>query len=103
MSTADDLGSSATDARTMKYPTPWQQKTMWTALTALFITFLVVIVCSVVWVAANGVSFLPPILIPVGIAGILAYLLDPVVTKICKGGLGRTKAVLLVFAIGFFF
>lgn len=87
----------------MKYPTPWQQQTMWAALTALFIAFLVVIVCSVVWVAANVISFLQPILIPVAIAAILAYLLDPVVTKMCKGGLSRSKAVLLTFAIGFLF
>ncbi|MEY2526941.1 MAG: hypothetical protein QOE73_1712 [Verrucomicrobiota bacterium] len=103
MNQVDDVGSSTTDARTMRYPTPWQQKTMWSALTALFIALLAVIVCSMVWVGANVVSFLQPILIPVAIAGILAYLLDPVVTKICKGGLGRTKAVLLVFAIGFLF
>ena len=85
----------------MKYPTPWQQKTMWAALSAVFVALLVVIVCSVVWVAANVISFLQPILIPVAIAAILAYLLDPVVTKVCKGGLSRTKGVLLVFAIGF--
>src|SRR5439155_36344 len=50
---------------------------------------------------ANIISFLQPILIPVAIALILAYLLDPLVTKMCKGGLGRTKAVALIFAIIF--
>ena len=85
----------------VKYPTPWQQKTMWAALTALFVVFLVAIACSVIWIATNVISFLQPILIPVAIAGILAYLLDPVVTRLCNGGLGRTKAVLLLFAVGF--
>ena len=84
-----------------KYPTPWQQKTMWAALTALFVLFLVLVFCWVIWVAANVISFLQPILIPVAIAAILAYLLDPVVTRMCKGGLGRTKAVALLFAVGF--
>src|SRR5437870_6274584 len=83
------------------YPTPWQQKTMWAALTALFIVFLIVTAASVVWVVANLISFLQPILIPVAIAAILAYLLDPVVTRMCKGGLGRTKAVALLFVIVF--
>ncbi len=87
----------------MKYPTPWQQKTMWAALSALFVVFLAFIACSVVWVTANVISFLQPILIPVAIAAILAYLLDPLVTRICKGSLNRTKAVLLVFAMGFLF
>jgi predicted PurR-regulated permease PerM len=87
----------------MKYPTPWQQKTMWAALTAIFVVLLVLIACSAVWVAANVISFLQPILIPVAIAAILAYLLDPLVTRMCKGSLSRTKAVLLVFAMGFLF
>ena len=86
-----------------KYPTSWQQKTMWAALTALFVVFLIVIACSGVWAAANVISFLQPILIPVAIAAILAYLLDPVVTRMCKGGLSRTKAVVLLFAFGFLF
>jgi predicted PurR-regulated permease PerM len=84
-----------------KYPTPWQQKTMWAALTALFVVFLVTIVGAVIWIGANIISFLQPILITVAIALILAYLLDPLVTKMCKGGLGRTKAVALIFAIIF--
>src|SRR5204862_1107390 len=46
--------------------------------------------------------FLQPILIPVSIAAILTYLLDPLVTKMSRGTLSRTKAVALVFAIGFF-
>jgi predicted PurR-regulated permease PerM len=83
------------------YPTPWQLKTMWAALTALFVVFLVTIAGAVIWVGANIISFLQPILIPVAIALILACLLDPLVTKMCRGGLGRTKAVALIFAIAF--
>jgi predicted PurR-regulated permease PerM len=74
---------------------------MWAALTALFIVLLVVTAASVIWVTANVISFLQPILIPVAIAAILAYLLDPVVTRMCKGGLGRTKAVVLLFTLVF--
>jgi predicted PurR-regulated permease PerM len=74
---------------------------MWAALTALFIVVLITIGCSVIWLVANVVGFIQPILIPVAIAAILAYLLDPVVTKMCARGLGRTKAVLALFAIAF--
>jgi len=84
-----------------KHPTPWQQKTMWAALTALFVVFLVTVVGAAIWISTNIISYLQPILIPVAIALILAYLLDPLVTKMCKGGLGRTKAVALIFAIIF--
>ena len=84
-----------------QYPTVWQKKTMWAALTALFIVFLAVVIASIVWLFANLISFLQPILIPVAIAGILAYLLDPLITRICRGGMSRTKAVVLMFTIAF--
>lgn len=84
-----------------KYPTAWQRKTMWAALTAVFIVVLITIGCSVVWIVANVVGFIQPILIPVAIAAILAYLLDPLVDKMCAHGLSRTKAVFALFAIAF--
>ena len=74
---------------------------MWAALTALFIVLLTVTAASVIWVSANVIGFLQPILIPVAIAAILAYLLDPAVTRMCRGGLGRTKAVVLIFLLVF--
>src|SRR6266480_2048412 len=85
-----------------QYPTPWQRKMMWAALTAFFVVVLVVILAAVIWAGASIISFLQPILIPVAIAVILTYLLDPLVTKMSRGTLGRTKAVALVFAIAFF-
>jgi predicted PurR-regulated permease PerM len=84
-----------------KYPTAWQRKTMWAALTAVFIVVLITVGCAVVWTIATVIGFLQPILIPVAIAAILAYLLDPLVTKMCEQGLSRTKAVLSLFAIAF--
>jgi len=75
---------------------------MWAALTAFFVVFLIVIVGAVIWTGANIVSFLQPILIPVAIAMILTYLLDPLVTKMSRGTRSRTKAVALLFAFAFF-
>ncbi len=74
---------------------------MWAALTALFVVFLIVIVGAAIWTGANIISFLQPILIPVAIAIILTYLLDPLVTKMSRGGLSRTKAVAFLFAVAF--
>ena len=85
-----------------QYPTLWQRKMMWAALTAFFMVVLVVIVAAVILAGANIVSFLQPILIPVAIAVILTYLLDPFVTKMSRGTLTRTKAIALLFAIAFF-
>ncbi len=85
-----------------EYPTPWQRKMMWMALTAFFVLVLVVILAAVIWTGANIISFLQPILIPVAIAVILTYLLDPLVTKMSRGTLSRTKAIALLFAIALF-
>ncbi len=74
---------------------------MWAALTAFFVVLLIAIACSVIWIAANLISFIQPILIPVAIAAILAYLLDPLVAKMTQHGLGRTKAVFALFMMAF--
>jgi predicted PurR-regulated permease PerM len=95
--TSDLLATNMSD-----YPTPWQRKVMWAALTAFCVVLLIVIIGTVIWASANIISFLQPILIPVAIAVILTYLLDPLVTKMSRATLSRTKAVALVFAIAFF-
>jgi predicted PurR-regulated permease PerM len=83
------------------YPTPWQKRTMWASLTAFFVVLLIVVAGAVVYVGANLISFLQPILIPVAIAIILAYLLDPLVTHLCRRGIGRTWAIIAIFACVF--
>jgi predicted PurR-regulated permease PerM len=85
--------------RTARYPTEWQRKAIWSALCALAVCFLIFVVVATVWISANVISFLQPILIPVAIAAILAYLLDPLVTRMAARGLGRLRAILLLFGI----
>ena len=74
---------------------------MWAALSAIFIVLLIGIFGSAIYIASRLIAFLQPILIPVAIAVILAYLLDPVVTNLAERRMTRTKAVLLLFAIAF--
>ena len=59
-----------------KYPTPWQHKMMWASLSAFFVVVLFLIVGTVVYLSANLIAFLQPILIPVAIAAILAVLVS---------------------------
>lgn len=79
------------------YPTPWQKRTMWAALSAFFVVMLIIIAAAVVYVGANLIGFLQPILIPVAIAIILAYLLDPLVTELCRRGLSRLWSIITIF------
>jgi predicted PurR-regulated permease PerM len=83
----------------MTYPTPWQRKTIWSALTALSIVAIGAIAIGIIWLATRAVSFLQPILIPFAVAGVLAYLLDPLVERLMRTGMTRQRAVVCVFAI----
>jgi predicted PurR-regulated permease PerM len=80
------------------YPTPWQKRTIWAALTALSVVLLIMIAGAVVYVGANLTSFLQPILIPIAVAVILAYLFDPLVTELCRHKFGRGSAIAVIFA-----
>ena len=81
------------------YPTPWQRKTIWGALTTLAIVSIGAVGVGLIWTTSRVLGFLQPILIPFAIAGVLAYLLDPLVTKIVSWGTSRARAVLFVFAV----
>ncbi len=74
---------------------------MWAALSAFFVVVLVGIIGSVVWLGGKLIAFLQPILIPIAIAAILAYLLDPLVTHLSERRFTRTKAIALIFAVAF--
>jgi predicted PurR-regulated permease PerM len=81
-----------------RFPTPWQQKTLWAALTSVALVAIGAISVSLVWLASQVVGFLQPILIPFAIAGVMAYLLDPVVERLVGWGMSRHRSVLCVFA-----
>jgi predicted PurR-regulated permease PerM len=78
-------------------PTPWQQRTMWAALTAVALFVTAWIALNVLERVGAVLSYLQPLLVPVAVAAIMAYLLDPVVELLTKRGIQRTRAVLFVF------
>ncbi len=81
------------------FPTPWQRKTLWSAATALSVVLIGVIGVGLIWLGSRVLGFLQPILIPFAVAGVLAYLLDPVVERLQRWGTTRQRAVLAVFAV----
>ncbi len=82
-----------------EFPTPWQKKTIWAALTALSVVAIGAIAVGLVWVMSKVLGFLQPILIPFAVAAVLAYLLDPLVSRIAAWGTSRQRAVFAVFAL----
>ena len=82
-----------------EFPTPWQRKTIWSALATLAVVSIGAISVGLVWLVSTVIGFLQPILIPFAIAGVMAYLLEPVVAKIVSWGTSRQRAVMSVFAL----
>jgi predicted PurR-regulated permease PerM len=81
------------------YPTPWQLKVLWSTATALSIVAVGGVAVLLVVVVSRALNFLQPILIPFAVAGVLAYLLDPLVSWLVRLGTSRRNAVVFVFAI----
>ncbi len=83
----------------MTYPTVWQRKTIWASLTTLAIIAIVAAGIGVIWTGVWILGYLQPILIPIAVAAVLAYLLEPAVRKLVEWKVPRTPAVALVFAL----
>jgi predicted PurR-regulated permease PerM len=81
-----------------EFPTPWQRKTFWVAISAISVVAIGAIGVGLIWMGSKVLGFLQPILIPFAVAAVMAYLLDPVVAKIVSWGTTRHRAVLAVFA-----
>ncbi len=79
------------------YPTAYQQKILWRALTGVCIFVLAGLLIALIWLASEVLGYLQPVLIPLAVAGIIGYLLDPVVAWFQKKGMSRLRAVLCVF------
>jgi len=80
-------------------PTPFQKHLCWSALTALAGLIIVSVVILVGWSVVTTCAYLKPVLTPIAIAAVMAYLLTPVVGLLCKWRFHRSWAVVLVFAL----
>src|SRR5437879_1768764 len=80
-------------------PTPGQARVIWFAVTALAVAIIAAVVAGAVWGLGKVLHLLSPVLWPLAVAGVLAYLLDPVVDFIQRRGASRTRAILCVFAL----
>ncbi|MHB8519854.1 MAG: AI-2E family transporter [Limisphaerales bacterium] len=81
-------------------PTERQARILWQSLTALAIGILLALAGLLCWGLAWVLARLSSVLLPLAIAGILAYLLDPVVGFFERHKVPRTRAILLVFLLG---
>ena len=79
------------------HPTPFQKKLFWAALTAVSAYVIGYILFRVGSIVVQAISFLQPVLIPVAIAAILAFLLDPVVRFLMRLRISRILSIIIVY------
>jgi len=79
-------------------PTPKQAQILWLALTGLAAATIVLLAVALIWGLGEVLHILAPVIWPLAIAGVIAYLLDPVVDYLERRHVPRTRAILVVFA-----
>lgn len=80
-------------------PTERQGKILWLAVTSVAGAALLALLVGLVWAVGQVLQGLSSVLLPLAIAGILAYLLDPVVDFFERRRVPRTRAILAVYVL----
>lgn len=80
-------------------PTERQARLIWSALTGLALATLAGLVVALIWALGRVLDVLGPVLWPLAVAGVIAYLLDPVVDWLERRRVPRARAILCVFVL----
>jgi len=78
-------------------PTPFQKKLCWAALTALAAVTIGAVITLAGTLVVQTISYLQPVLIPIAISGILAFLLEPVVRFLMGWRVSRLLSIVIVY------
>ncbi len=84
---------------TINPPGPFQKKMIWSALTGLAIVGIGALTVFVIGVLADVLRFLQTVLVPLAFAGILAYLLEPLIKRLMARGTPRFRAMIWIFSL----
>jgi predicted PurR-regulated permease PerM len=80
-------------------PTKGQARLLWFAASAVAVVVVLGVVCLLLWGVGVVLRVLSPVIWPLAVAGVLAYLLDPVVNFLEQRAVPRTRAIVVVFAL----
>lgn len=78
-------------------PSTFQRRTMWSAITALSIVVIGTIAVGFIMLSGTVLSYLQPILVPLAVAAIIAYLLEPIIAWLMRRGWSHRRAMLTVY------
>jgi predicted PurR-regulated permease PerM len=84
---------------TESHPSPFQRRTMWIALTGIAMVSIGALIVFVIGVLADVLRFLQTVLVPLAFAGILAYLLEPLIKRLIARGTPRFRAMVWIFSL----
>ncbi len=95
---------SVSDDENESCPTEFQRRVLWKAVTGLSMAVIGTLAVLAILLVGRVLSFLQPVLVPVAVAAILAYLFEPVVVRLRKSTflgrpISRTAAVAVVFGM----
>src|ERR1041385_5013578 len=82
-------------------PTEKQARDIWAALTGLAAALIVGLVVALGWGLGRVIDVFSGVLWPLAVAGVVAYLLDPVVDFLERRKVPRTRGVIVVFVMAF--
>jgi predicted PurR-regulated permease PerM len=80
-------------------PTERQARIIWLGLTGAAAVLFIAVIVTLIWALGRVIEALSPVIWPLAVAGVVAYLLDPVVDYFERKGLSRTWSIISVFAI----
>lgn len=78
-------------------PSMFQRRTLWGAITALSIVVIGAIAVGFVMLTGTVLSYLQPILVPLAVAAIIAYLLEPIIAWLMRRGWTHRRSMLVVY------
>ncbi len=80
----------------MQGPSLWQEQWMWRAVTLFSWGVIFILMSGLLWLLAQVAGALYGILLPLGVAAVVAFILEPLIGVLCKWGLARPWAVIIV-------
>lgn len=81
-------------------PGNFRKQTCWNALTGLSMAVILALSVGTVLLVSNILGFLEPVLLPVIVAAVIAYLLEPIVNWLVRRKISRPMAVTGVMGAG---
>lgn len=86
----------------MTEPTRTQGRIIWFAVTFLAVSVILALLVLFIWALGKVLNLFSPVLWPLAIAAIVAYLLDPLVDLLERRKVPRERAIILVFSMAVF-